>query len=209
MYSNVLTWDNEAIGEVDVDDTIFGITPRVDIIAAVVRWQRAKRRAGTHDVKNRAEIVGSGRKIMRQKGSGGARHSTRKVAQFRGGGRAFGPLPRSHAHDLPKKIRKLGLASVLADKYQSEKMYVIVDGKLESPKTKDFLARIANFDGVGSILFVVENKEEYGNLLLATKNLHKVNVIPAIGANVYDIVRHDSLFMTRESLDLLEKRINQ
>ena len=209
MYSNVLTWDNEAIGEVDVDDTIFGITPRVDIIAAVVRWQRAKRRAGTHDVKNRAEIVGSGRKIMRQKGSGGARHSTRKVAQFRGGGRAFGPLPRSHAHDLPKKIRKLGLASVLADKYQSEKMYVIVDGKLESPKTKDFLARIANFDGVGSILFVVENKEEYSNLLLATKNLHKVNVIPAIGANVYDIVRHDSLFMTRESLDLLEKRINQ
>ncbi len=209
MYSNVLTWDNEAIGEVDVDDTIFGITPRVDIIAAVVRWQRAKRRAGTHDVKNRAEIVGSGRKIMRQKGSGGARHSTRKVAQFRGGGRAFGPVPRSHAHDLPKKIRKLGLASVLADKYQSEKMYVIVDGKLESPKTKDFLARIANFDGVGSILFVVENKEEYSNLLLATKNLHKVNVIPAIGANVYDIVRHDSLFMTRESLDLLEKRINQ
>ena len=209
MYSNVLTWDNEAIGEVDVDDTIFGITPRVDIIAAVVRWQRAKRRAGTHDVKNRAEIVGSGRKIMRQKGSGGARHSTRKVAQFRGGGRAFGPVPRSHAHDLPKKIRKLGLASVLADKYQSEKMYVIVDGKLESPKTKDFLARIANFDGVGSILFVVENKEEYSNLLLATKNLHKVNVIPAIGANVYDIVRHDSLFMTRESLDLLEKRINR
>ncbi len=209
MYSNVLTWDNEAIGEVDVDDTIFGITPRVDIIAAVVRWQRAKRRAGTHDVKNRAEIVGSGRKIMRQKGSGGARHSTRKVAQFRGGGRAFGPVPRSHAHDLPKKIRKLGLASVLADKYQSEKMYVIVDGKLESPKTKDFLARLANFDGVGSILFVVENKEEYSNLLLATKNLHKVNVIPAIGANVYDIVRHDSLFMTRESLDLLEKRINR
>ncbi|MCH9779703.1 MAG: 50S ribosomal protein L4, partial [Alphaproteobacteria bacterium] len=207
MLCDVVTWENESIGEITVNDGLFGMEPRRDIMASVVRWQRAKARAGTHDVKNRAEITGSTRKIMRQKGSGGARHSTRKVGLFRGGGRAFGPTPRSYAFSLPKKTRRLGLASALAMKLQAKRLIVLADGHLEHPRTKLLVEKLNLFGEVGSALFIVENRAQFPKLCLAASNLYKIDVLPVMGANVYDILRHDTLFVTREAIDMLEKRV--
>lgn len=204
MKLDIKTLDGAAAGSVDLSDAIFGLEPRADILHRVVRWQLAKRRAGTHDVKNRSEIWRTGKKIYKQKGSGGARHSSQRVNLFRGGGRSFGPTPRSHEHDLPKKVRALGLKLALSAKAKSGALIVLDQAAVGEAKTKAMAARFAKL-GVSSALFV-DGAAVDKNFALAARNIPHVDVLPIQGINVYDILRRDTLVLTKAAVDALEAR---
>ncbi|MEK0085744.1 50S ribosomal protein L4 [Benzoatithermus flavus] len=195
----------EEVGSVELPDTIFGVEVRTDILHRVVVWQLAKRRAGTHKVKSRGEIARTGAKMYKQKGTGRARHGSRRVNIFRGGGVAFGPKPRDHAIDLPKKIRALGLKCALSSKAKEGKLVVLDEAKLPEPKTK---ALVGAFDrlGLGSAL-VVTGAEVERNFALASRNLPLVDVLPAQGLNVYDILRRDTLVLTQDAVRRIEERL--
>lgn len=195
----------EEVGTVELDDSVFAVPVRVDILHRVVRWQLAKRRQGTHKVKSRGEVARSGKKLYRQKGTGRARHGSRRAHIFVGGGIAFGPKPRDHAIDLPKKVRRLGLRCALSDKVREGRLVVLDDARLEEPKTKLLASHLAKL-GIGSAL-VVTGGEPERNFALASRNLPKVVVMPQIGANVYDILRHDTLVLTRDAVELLQERL--
>ena len=195
----------EEVGSVELSDAVFGVEVRSDILHRVVLWQLAKRRAGTHKVKTRAEITRTGAKMYKQKGTGRARHGSRRVNIFRGGGVAFGPQPRDHAIDLPKKVRALGLKCALSSKAAEGKLLVLDEAKLAEPKTKALVGALEKL-GLGSAL-VVTGAEIERNFELATRNLPLVDVLPAQGINVYDILRRDTLVLTQDAVARIEERL--
>ncbi|MGP9789848.1 50S ribosomal protein L4 [Roseinatronobacter sp. NSM] len=192
-------------GEVELNEAIFGLEPRADILHRVVRWQRAKAQAGTHKVKTRSETSYSTKKIYRQKGTGGARHGDRNAPIFRKGGVYKGPTPRSHAFDLPKKIRALGLKLALSAKAGSGKLVVLDTTEMAEAKTA-ILAKAIKDMGWKKAL-VIDGAEVNENFARAARNLEGVDVLPSIGANVYDILRRDTLVITRAGLEALEARL--
>jgi large subunit ribosomal protein L4 len=204
MELKVKTLDGAEAGSVNLSDEIFGLEPRADILHRVVRWQLAKRRAGTHDVKNRAEVWRTGKKMYKQKGSGGARHSSARANLFRGGGRSFGPTPRSHEHALPKKVRALGLKHALSTKVKAGSIIVLEKASAEASKTKALKAQFEKL-GLKSVL-IIDGAEVDKNFALAARNIPLVDVLPVQGINVYDIMRRNTLVLTKAAVDALEAR---
>jgi large subunit ribosomal protein L4 len=201
---DITSLDGSSAGSVDLKDDIFGLEPREDLIARMIRYQLAKRRAGTHAVKNRAEIARTGKKMYKQKGTGGARHGSARVPQFRGGGRAFGPVVRSHAHDLPKKVRALALRHALSAKAKAGELIVWQNASFDAPKTKALRGHFEKL-GFGSAL-IIDGSDLNENFCLSARGLPKVDVLPIEGINVYDIIRREKLVLTKAALDALEAR---
>jgi large subunit ribosomal protein L4 len=204
MKIDITTFEGRKAGSVELDEAIFGLTPRSDILQRCVRWQLAKRQAGTHKVKNRAEIARTGKKMYKQKGTGNARHGSARVPLFRGGGRAFGPQVRSHAHDLPKKVRALALKHALSAKARDAALIVVDEVRLAEPKTKALVERFGKL-GLENALIIAgsEVDENFGR---AARNIPNVDVLPVQGINVYDILRRDKLVLSRAAVDALEAR---
>ena len=205
MKSDVIKLDASKAGDIELSEEIFGLEPRADILHRVVRWQRARAQQGTHKVKTRSETSYSGKKIYRQKGTGGARHGDRNAPIFRKGGVYKGPVPRSHEHDLPKKFRKLGLKHALSSKAREGNLVVLESCAMEEAKTK-VLARAAKDLGWKRVL-VIDGAEVDANFARAAANLAGVDVLPSIGANVYDILKRDTLVITRAGVEALEARL--
>jgi large subunit ribosomal protein L4 len=204
MDHKVTTLDGKADGTVALPDEIFGLEPRADILQRMVRWQLAKRRAGTHKTKTRGEISATTAKMYKQKGTGRARHGAKTAPQFRGGGKAFGPVNRSHEHALPKKVRALALKHALSGKAREEKLVIIADAKVKEPKTKALAQKFAKL-GFDNAL-VVGGAEIEANFALAARNIANVDVLPIQGINVYDIMRRDTLVLTKAAVDALTER---
>ena len=189
---------------IELDDAIFGLVPRQDLIARMIRYQLAKRRAGTHQAKGRADIWRTGKKLGKQKGSGGARHGSARAPQFRGGGKAHGPVSRDHAHDLPKKVRALALKHALSSKAKDGAIVVWTDASLSEAKTK---ALRANFSTIGlTSALIIDGAEPETNFVLAARNIPNIDVLPIQGINVYDILRREKLVLTRAAVEALEAR---
>ncbi|ADZ70167.1 50S ribosomal protein L4 [Polymorphum gilvum] len=204
MELEVKTLDGSAAGSITVSDEIFGLEPRTDLIHRVVRWQLAKRQAGTHKAKGRSEVSGTTKKFVRQKGSGGARHGNRKAPQFRGGGKAFGPVVRDHGHDLPKKVRALGLAHALSTKAKAGSLIIVEDAKAGEAKTKALKEKFGKL-GLQSAL-IIDGSELDANFALAARNIPAVDVLPVQGINVYDILRRNTLVLTKAAVSAIEER---
>jgi len=204
MKLDINSMDGVVVGSVELSADIFGLEPRTDLIQRMVLWQLAKRQAGTHKVKGRAEIWRTGKKMYKQKGTGGARHGSARVPQFRGGGRAMGPVVRSHAHDLPKKVRALALRHALSAKFRDGAVRVFENAALAAPKTKDLSERLGKL-GIPNVL-VIDGAEVDTNFALAARNLPHIDVLPIQGINVYDILRRDTLVLTKAALEALEAR---
>jgi large subunit ribosomal protein L4 len=205
MDLKIMTLDGGEAGTVALPDAIFGLEPRADILHRCVRWQLANRQRGTHDVKNRSEINRTGKKMYRQKGTGSARHGPARVNLFRGGGRSFGPTPRSHAIDLPKKVRALALKHALSAKARDGGIIVLDKASLNAGKTK---ALRENFTKLGvSNALIIDGAELDANFALAARNIRDIDVLPVQGINVYDILRRHVLVLTRTALEALEARL--
>ncbi|MGI8724885.1 MAG: 50S ribosomal protein L4 [Methyloceanibacter sp.] len=204
MQLDVTTLDAKKAGTIELPDEVFGLEPRADILQRMVRYQLAKRRAGTVSVKGRAEINYTGAKLYRQKGTGRARHGSRRANLFRGGGRSFGPKPRDHSIDLPKKVRALALKHALSSKVKSEALVVLDSCELKDGKTKELKTRFSKL-GFVSVL-IVDGANLQDGFARAARNLPRVDVLPVQGINVYDILRHDKLVLTRAALAALEER---
>lgn len=205
MKCAVTSLDNQQTGEIELDDAVFGLPLRADILSRVVNWQLAKRRAGTHKVKSRGEVSGSTRKLYRQKGTGHARMGSARTSQRRGGGSAFGPKPRDHSHDLPKKLRKLGLKIALSAKAADGKLLVLEAAEAKEARTA---AVAKQFDALGlRSALVIGGSEIEDGFRRATRNLPGIHVLPQQGANVYDILRRDTLVLTRDAVQALEARL--
>jgi large subunit ribosomal protein L4 len=204
MKLDVTTFEGGAAGSVELSDEIFGLDPRQDLIQRYVLWQLAKRQAGTHKTKGRAEIWRTGKKLYKQKGSGNARHGSARVPQFRGGGRAFGPVVRSHEHDLPNKVRALALRHALSAKAKDGAILVVDNAALEGPKTKMLKDRFGKL-GLGSAL-IIDGAAVDANFALAARNIPNIDVLPVQGINVYDILRREKLVLTKAAVDALEAR---
>ncbi|WP_201861516.1 50S ribosomal protein L4 [Microvirga soli] len=204
MKLDVTTLEGNTAGSVDLNEAIFGLEPRADLLARCVRWQLAKRQAGTHAVKNRSLIDRTTKKVYKQKGTGGARHGAASAPQFRGGGRAFGPQVRSHAHDLPKKVRALALRHALSSKAKDASLVVIDDVTLSEPKTKALVERFGKL-GLGNAL-IIGGAEIETNFQRAARNIPNIDVLPVQGINVYDILRREKLVLTKAAVDALEAR---
>jgi large subunit ribosomal protein L4 len=204
MKIDISTLDGGNAGSVELDDAIFGLEPRADILQRCVRWQLAKRQAGTHLTKGRSDIDRTKKKLYKQKGTGNARHGAASAPQFRGGGRAFGPQVRSHAHDLPKKVRALALKHALSAKAKGAALIVVDDVRLEEAKTKALKERFGKL-GLGNAL-IVGGAEVDAGFQKAARNIPNVDVLPVQGINVYDILRREKLVLTRAAVDALEAR---
>src|SRR5713101_518983 len=191
MELKVTTLEGKAAGSVQLSDEIFGLEPRKDIIQRCVNWQLAKRQAGTHKTQGRADVWRTGKKMYKQKGTGGARHGSARVPQFRGGGRAFGPVVRSHAFSLPKKVRALALRHALSAKAKDGGLIVIESAKLEAARTK---------------ALIIDGAELHNGFATAARNIPNIDVLPIQGINVYDILRRQKLVLTRAAIDALEAR---
>lgn len=205
MKAEVIKLDAGSAGEVELNDAIYGLEPRADILHRVVRWQRAKAQAGTHSVLGKSEVSYSTKKIYRQKGTGGARHGSRKAPIFRKGGVYKGPTPRSHAFDLPKKVRALGLKHALSAKAQSGKLVILEAADLAEAKTA-MLAKVAKELGWKKVL-IIDGAQVNENFAAAARNLDGVDILPSMGANVYDILKRDTLVITRAGIEALEARL--
>lgn len=203
MKLKIVDQKAKAVGDIELDDYVYGVAPREDILSRVVTWQLAKRRSGNHKVKLRGEVSGSTKKIVKQKGSGGARHGSKRGAQFRTGGIIFGPVVRSHEYDLPKKVRKLGLRMALSAKAQAGNLIVVDSLQAKAPKVDKELLKV--FD-CASILFV-DNDAVDVNFARSISNVIGLDILPQIGANVYDILRKDKVVMTSEAAKALEERL--
>lgn len=205
MKVNVFDKNNIVKEEIELNDSIFSIEPRSDIMSRVVHWQLSKRQQGTHSSKSRSFVSGSTKKIVKQKGSGGARHGSKRGAQFRGGGIIFGPVPHSHSYSLPKKIRSLGLRMALSAKALSGNLTILDSFEMENVKTKEALKRFDNL-GTQSALFIDGESVNLG-LCLAISNVIGMDVLPQIGANVYDILRKEKLVISVAGIRALEERL--
>jgi len=204
MELKVTTLEGKAAGSVTLPDAIFGLDPRSDLIQRCVVWQLAKRRAGTHKVKNRAEIARTGKKMYGQKGTGNARHGSARVPQFRGGGRAFGPHVRSHEVGLPKKMRALALKHALSAKAKDGGIVVLDKASMQEGKTGKLAAHFEKL-GLANAL-IVDGAELDANFRFAARNIPNIDVLPIQGINVYDILRRGTLVLTKAALDALEAR---
>mgnify|MGYP002639348637 CR=1 FL=1 len=205
MKAQVITLDAKKAGDIDLDDGIFGLPERGDILQRVVVWQLAKRRAGTHKVQSRGEVAGTTKRIGKQKGGGTARHGAGKVSQFRGGARAFGPVVRSHTTSLPKKIRALGLKTALSTKMANGNLIVLENVDLKNAKTKDLISILDKL-GFSNALFI-DGADVNENFKLAISNIPNVDVLPTQGANVYDILRREKLVLTKAAIASLMERL--
>jgi large subunit ribosomal protein L4 len=204
MDLKVTTLDGKAAGSVSLNKDIFGLEPRKDLIQRCINWQLAKRRAGTHAVKNRADISLTGKKSGPQKGSGGARHGSRRANLFRGGGRAFGPVVRSHAHDLPKKVRALALRHALSAKARDGGIVVVDTLSTKEAKTKALAAQFTKLGFANALIIGGDTIEEsFGR---AARNIPNIDVLPIQGINVYDILRRHTLVLTKAAVEALEAR---
>ncbi len=204
MKTNVISLDNQTVGEIELADAVFGLPVRTDILFRAVNWQLAKRQTGNHKTKGISEISGTTKKPFNQKGGGRARQGSLRSAQFRGGATIFGPVVRSHAHDLPKKVRKLALKTALSAKVADGKLIVLDTATASSPKTKELAACLSKL-GWTSVL-VIDGAVD-GNFALASRNIPYVDVLPQVGANVYDILRRDTLVLTKDAVQALEARL--
>jgi large subunit ribosomal protein L4 len=205
MKLTVRNLDNEEVGEIDLAEAVFGLPVRRDILARLVNWQLAKRRAGTHKTKGISEISGTTRKPYKQKGTGRARQGSLRSPQFRGGARIFGPVVRSHEFGLPKKVRRLGLKTALSAKYEEGSLIVIDSARIAEPKTKALRSRLDAL-GWNSVLFI-DGPVVDADFARAARNLPQVDVLPQQGVNVYDILRRDTLVLTRQAVEHLEARL--
>ena len=205
MKLDVITLDAAKAGQIELSDAIFGIDEiRADILQRCVVWQLAKRRAGTHKIKTRNEVARTGKKMYKQKGTGGARHGSARVPQFRGGGRAFGPQVRSHAHDMPKKVRALALRHALSSKAKDGSLVVLDSASLTAPKTAALRVQLTKL-GLKNAL-VIAGPEVDTNLKLAARNIPHLDVLPNAGLNVYDVLRHHTLVLTRAAVEAIAAR---
>jgi large subunit ribosomal protein L4 len=208
MKLDVINLDGGKGGSVDLPDDIFGISDiRADILARVVNWQLAKRRSGNHKVQTRNENSRTGKKMYKQKGSGGARHGSRRAPQFVGGSRAFGPVVRSHEFDLPKKIRALGLRHALSSKVKSGSLVILESATASVPKTAALNAQIGKLGWTNALIIAgVEVDKNFG---LAARNIPSIDVLPSAGLNVYDVLRRGTLVLTKDAVDAITARLNE
>ena len=205
MKWDVVSLENKKVGSIELDDSVFGHAVRADILARAVNWQLAKRRTGTHKTKTRGEIRGSTRKIMRQKGSGRARKGSARVNLMRGGGIAFGPVVRSHAHKLPKKVRRMALKSALSAKREEGKLVVLDAIKLKNPKTGELAKKLGKLGWQSAL--VIDGTDVDANFARAAANIADLDVLPCQGANVYDILGSDTLVLTKDAVEKLVERL--
>jgi large subunit ribosomal protein L4 len=206
MELKVKTLAGKTAGTVTVSDEVFGLEPRADILQRMVRYQQLKRQQGTHKSKTRGEVKATSKKMYRQKGTGSARHGNKAAPQFRGGGKAFGPVARSHAIDLPKKVRALALRHALSAKAKADALIVLEDLKAKDAKTKAVMAQFADLKLVSAL--IVGGREIDENFGRAARNIHGIDVLPIQGINVYDILRRDTLVLTKAAIEALEERFN-
>ena len=205
MKSKVIGLDNKAAGDIELADEVFGADVRKDLLARMVNYQLAKRRAGTHKTKGMNEVRGTTAKPWRQKGSGRARAGSVRAPHWRGGGTVFGPVVRSHAHKLPKRVRRLAMKSALSSKQAEGKLVILKDASLKDVKTKLLLGM---FEKLGwSNALIVGGNEIDDNFERAARNIPNVDVLPSAGANVYDILRRDVLVLTTDAVEALEARL--
>lgn len=204
MQIEIKTLDNGSAGTAELPDELFAATPRADIMARVVHWQQSKRRAGTHKTKGMGEVRGTTKKPYKQKGTGNARQGSLRAPQYRTGGVVHGPVVRSHGYDLPKKVRRLGLISALSQKAADGKL-VVLDAAAGGAKTKDLVAKLKVLGWTSAL--IVDQAVDQG-FLLASRNIHGIDVLPTVGANVYDILRHDVLAITTAGVAGLKERLS-
>ncbi|MDE2239000.1 MAG: 50S ribosomal protein L4 [Rhodospirillales bacterium] len=203
MKLDVVDFDAKSVGSAELPDELFAAEPRVDIIARVIHWQLAKRRAGTHKVKGMGEVSGTTRKPYKQKGTGNARQGSLRAPQFRTGGAVHGPVVRDHGYSLNKKVRRLGLISALSAKAAEGKL-VVLDGVADLDKTKDVAAKVKNFGWSSALIVDAAVEEKFGR---ASRNVKGLDVLPVVGANVYDIMQHDVLVVTKAAVEGLKERL--
>jgi large subunit ribosomal protein L4 len=204
MRADVTSLDAGQAGSVELDDEIFNLDPRPDILQRMVRWQLAKRRSGTHHAQDRSEVTVTGKKMIKQKGTGGARHGDKSAPQFRGGGKVFGPKPRDHAYDLPKKVRALALRHALSAKAKAGELVVLDKATSVDGKTKALRGRFEQL-GLDNALFI-DGLELEPSFVRAARNIPNIDVLPVQGINVYDILRRRKLVLTRAAVEALEAR---
>ncbi len=204
MQIEIKTLDNGSAGTAELPDEIFAAIPRADIMARVVHWQQSKRRAGTHKTKGMGEVRGTTKKPYKQKGTGNARQGSLRAPQYRTGGIVHGPVVRSHGYDLPKKVRRLGLISALSQKAADGKL-VVLDAAAGGAKTKDLVAKLKVLGWTSAL--IVDHAVDEG-FLKASRNIHGIDVLPTVGANVYDILRHDVLAITTAGVAGLKERLS-
>ena len=205
MQWDVVNLESETVGTVDLADGVFGLEARPDILTRAVTWQLAKRRAGTHSTKTRGEVARTGKKPYRQKGTGRARQGSTKGPHMRGGGIVFGPRPRDHAIDLPKKVRKLALRTALSAKRAAGELVVLDKAELGEAKTRLLASQLTKLGWSKPLVIDAEKPET--NFARAARNLVGIDVLPSIGANVYDILRHETLVLTRSAVEKLTERL--
>jgi large subunit ribosomal protein L4 len=204
MKAEAIKLDGAKAGSVDLDDAIYGLVPRIDILHRVVRWQRNNAQAGTHKVKTRSEVSYSTKKIYRQKGTGGARHGARSAPIFRGGGVYKGPTPRSHGHELTKKFRKLGLRHALSAKQAAGEL-VVIESAVSGAKTSELAKQVKNLGWKRAL--IIDGATVNADFLRAARNIEGLDILPTMGANVYDILRSDTLVLTKAGVEALEARL--
>ena len=204
MKLDVIKLDGGKAGSIDLDEALFGLEPRVDILHRVVRWQRNNAQAGTHKVKTRSEVSYSTKKIYRQKGTGGARHGARSAPIFRGGGVYKGPTPRSHGHELPKKVRVLGLKHALSAKAKAGEL-VVIDAAVSDGKTNALAKMVLNLGWKRAL--IIDGAAVNENFAQAARNIDGLDILPTMGANVFDILKRDTLVITKAGLEALEARL--
>ena len=204
MKLDVIKLDGGKAGSVELSEDLFGLDPRADILHRVVRWQRNNAQAGTHKVKTRSEVKYSTKKIYRQKGTGGARHGARSAPIFRGGGIYKGPTPRSHGHDLPKKFRKLGLKHALSAKAKAGEL-VVIDEAVSVGKTAALAKQVKDLGWKRAL--VIDGASVNEDFLKASRNIEGLDILPTMGANVYDILKRDTLVITKAGVEALEARL--
>ena len=204
MQANITNLESGSAGTIELDDAIFGLEPRKDLLQRMVRYQQLKRMAGTHHTKDRSQITASTRKIVRQKGSGGARHGSRKAPQFRGGGKAFGPKPRSHAVDMPKKVRALALRHALSAKAQAGELVILDQAASTDGKTKSLKGQFGKLEWSNAL--IIGGTEVEPNFARAARNIPNIDVLPVQGINVYDILRRRKLVLTKDAVAALAQR---
>ena len=205
MQLDIINFDGKKVGSVELTDSIFGIEPRADILHRVVTWQRAKQRAGTHAVKTVSDVAGSGKKAFKQKKTGNARQGERYNVHMRGGGVVHGPVVRDHSIDLPKKIRSLGLKMALSSKAKDGSLVIIDSEKLEAAKTNAFAKQLRKLE-IASALFVGATELDE-NFKKSAANIANIDVLPTIGLNVLDILKHEKLVLTADAVKAVEARL--
>ncbi|MBO4583367.1 MAG: 50S ribosomal protein L4 [Alphaproteobacteria bacterium] len=207
MQANVINFDGKTVGKIELQDSIFGLDARADVLHRVVTWQRAKARAGTHAVKTVSDVAGSGKKAFKQKKTGNARQGERYNVHMRGGGVVHGPVVRDHSIDLPKKIRALGLKMALSSKAKDNALVIVDSEKLSAAKTATFAKQLKKLE-ISSALFVGADALDE-NFKKSAANISNVDVLPTVGLNVLDILKHDKLVLTADAVKAIEKRLGE